>query len=181
MEELVESEKIVADKELQKMQPENLAMELEKTQLNEAIAEIIEKDLSTEQKTQQIFQMIQISQESFSGPIPHPKILQGYQDLLPSAPERILSMAEKEQQHRIDVEKEMLIQNRENISNSTVANKRSSIMAFILVMLLIIVGTVLTILGHPSIGKTIFSITIIGVASIFIVGKLTQKKSDSNK
>ncbi len=181
METLTDSEKITENKELQNEQPDNLTMGLEKTQLNEAIAEIIEKDLPTEQKTQQIYQMIQISQESFSGPIPHPKILQGYQELLPSAPERILSMAEKEQQHRIEMEKEMLKQNGDNISLSNDANKRSTNKAFFLVVLLIFAGVFLTLKGYPSIGIIIFSTTIISVAGIFIVGKLIQKKSDTNK
>jgi uncharacterized membrane protein len=39
-------------------------------------------------------------EEQFSGPIPHPNILESYNRILPGAAERILSMAEEEQKHR---------------------------------------------------------------------------------
>ena len=42
----------------------------------------------------------------FTGPIPPPEILHQYREVLPDAPERILSMAEKQQNHRMDLEKE---------------------------------------------------------------------------
>lgn len=39
-----------------------------------------------------------------SGPLPHPNILRGYEDILPGSAERILQMAEKEQIHRFDLD-----------------------------------------------------------------------------
>jgi uncharacterized membrane protein len=39
-------------------------------------------------------------EEQFSGPIPHPNILESYNRILPGAAERILSMAEEEQKRR---------------------------------------------------------------------------------
>ncbi len=42
--------------------------------------------------------------EHFSGPLPHPKIMADYKKILPGAPERIISMAEKQQEHRINME-----------------------------------------------------------------------------
>lgn len=40
--------------------------------------------------------------QEFSGPLPPPSVLQGYNDIVPDAAERILSMAEREQAHRHD-------------------------------------------------------------------------------
>lgn len=37
---------------------------------------------------------------SFSGPIPHPEVLSGYESLVPGAADRIISMAEREQEYR---------------------------------------------------------------------------------
>ncbi len=46
--------------------------------------------------------------EHFSGPLPHPKILADYKKVLPDAPERIISMAEKQQDHRINIEASLI-------------------------------------------------------------------------
>ena len=175
-----ESERIL-DKELQKLSIDNSNIESGKASLDEAIAQIIENDLPTEQKTQQISQIIRISCESFSGPIPHPKILEGYQAIITSAPERILAMAEKEQQHRIEVENEMLAQNKTNITNSKNANLISQIFAFILILILIGTGTTLTLFGYHAVGITIFGTTILGIAGVFVTGKLFQRNPDNKK
>ena len=44
-------------------------------------------------------------ERSFSGPLPPPEYLDAYEKTLPGAPDRILVMAEKQVDHRIDVEK----------------------------------------------------------------------------
>ena len=43
--------------------------------------------------------------EAFSGPLPSPKILKGYSEIVPDAPERIIRMAEKQVQHDMQKEK----------------------------------------------------------------------------
>ena len=123
---------IIKDQEGQKMEIDNIPQKLE-----DAIEPVISSSqLSNEQKVEKVghlvARMIAVSQESFSGPMPHPDILRGYKELIPDAPERILQMAEQEQKHRIDVEKQMLEQNNKNIVESAKANKRSQIIAFIL-------------------------------------------------
>lgn len=45
---------------------------------------------------------------SYSGPLPHPDILAGYENVLHGAAERIISMAEKEQEHRFSVDEHCL-------------------------------------------------------------------------
>lgn len=42
---------------------------------------------------------------SFSGPLPHPDLLAGYEDVLPGAAERIIAMAENQAAHRIHLER----------------------------------------------------------------------------
>ncbi len=176
-----ESEKVLAHEESPKMQIDDPNIEQEKSRLTEAIAQIIDNDLPTKEKTQQISQIIKVSRESFSGPIPHPRIVGGYKEFIPDAPERILTMAEKEQQHRIDVENEMLTQNKMNITNSKNANLISQIFAFILILVLICTGAMLTLYGHQAVGITIFGTTILGVAGVFVTGKLSQRNSDNKK
>lgn len=41
--------------------------------------------------------------EHYPGPLPHPSILSGYDQIVPGAAERIIQMAERDQQHKIDI------------------------------------------------------------------------------
>lgn len=46
--------------------------------------------------------------ERYSGPLPHPKILSGYEQILPGTADRIVAMAEREQEHRHDMQNKMM-------------------------------------------------------------------------
>ena len=49
-----------------------------------------------------------VIQSEFSGPIPPPNIIKGYEDILPGAAERIISMAERQSAHRQEMERVMV-------------------------------------------------------------------------
>jgi uncharacterized membrane protein len=51
---------------------------------------------------------MRIEAEHFEGPLPHPKILHAYNDILPGAAERILNLLEKQSEHRQSMEKGQL-------------------------------------------------------------------------
>lgn len=46
--------------------------------------------------------------EHFSGPIPHPKHVRGYEEISPGAADRIIRMAEVRQAHHMDMDKKIL-------------------------------------------------------------------------
>lgn len=50
-------------------------------------------------------------EERFSGPIPHPRILKGYEEILPGSADRILTMAENQSKHRQAIEAEVVHSN----------------------------------------------------------------------
>lgn len=64
----------------------------------------------TELKNEEVKQVIhQVFREiEFSGPMPPPNILNGYEKILPGAADRILSMAETQSKHRQLMEKKMI-------------------------------------------------------------------------
>ena len=147
----------------------------------EVIEPIINSDqLSNEKKVEQIVGIIGITHESFRGPIPHPQILKGYQEIVTDAPERIIRMAEKEQMHRQSVENEMLAQTRFAMEQNVKNNKRTQIIAVLLLIMLIGIGTLLTWVGEAVVGGIIFGTTIIGIASIFITGTLQKESTGTN-
>ena len=78
--------------------------------------------------------------ESFSGPLPHPKILAQYKEILPDAPERIIAMAEKQQEHRFNLEKNV-------IKGDIVRANRGLTLGFILFMIFGLGAIVLLAIG----------------------------------
>lgn len=46
-----------------------------------------------------------ISREEFIGPLPHPSILKGYGDIVPNAPERILTVFEEDSRHTREMQR----------------------------------------------------------------------------
>ena len=54
-----------------------------------------------------IAEIIQVQRE-FSGPIPHPDIIRGYENVVPGSANRIIEMAEKQAKHRQDMESIMV-------------------------------------------------------------------------
>lgn len=78
----------------------------ELSQLAEAIVDDL--DIPTESKNQKIEQVIRtlsVSRQLIKSPVPPPDWLAGYKEVEPTAPERILRLAENEQQHRHTMEK----------------------------------------------------------------------------
>ena len=68
----------------------------------EVVEAIKESGLSKEQQSE-IIEAVSVSM-GFSGPIPHPQILAGYEKIVPGAGDRILRMAENEAKHRHSVD-----------------------------------------------------------------------------
>ncbi len=53
---------------------------------------------------------------SFSGPLPPPNILEGYEKIIPGAADRIITMAEKQSNHRQSLENIIIRSNTRNES-----------------------------------------------------------------
>jgi uncharacterized membrane protein len=63
-----------------------------------------------EQQKPQVRQQVMLTYQhsEYSAPIPHPELLAGYERALPGCAERIVAMAEKEQRHRHEMQKQEL-------------------------------------------------------------------------
>ena len=71
--------------------------------------DVILKDVPEEYRERIQCAIVHQSQRSiFQGPLPHPEILAKYDSILPGAAERILVMAEKEQNHRINSDEKII-------------------------------------------------------------------------
>ena len=62
----------------------------------------LQKDMKAKNRNSELLHL----KEEYSGPIPHPNILKQFEEVIPGSADRILKMAEKEQEHRHEFEKE---------------------------------------------------------------------------
>lgn len=81
---------------------ELLPPENEEHEVPEEIGEIVEE--MGEEKIQKIIEY----RETHFGPIPHPRTLAQYQEIIPDAANRIIKMAERQQNHRMSIEKRVI-------------------------------------------------------------------------
>lgn len=68
-----------------------------------------EVEVSIENQEAQVKQYVaEVISREFSGPIPPPEIIKGYELILPGAADRILTMAENQSKHRQDMEEKII-------------------------------------------------------------------------
>lgn len=123
--------------------------------------EIEAEVISDNRKTGKMMLEVQKSEISFSGPLPHPDIMKGYDDIVPGAAERILKMAENQQNHRFKLEEKIVF-------DDSSERKRNSYFAFILTLAVILLGGFLLFKGKNIVGfATVFAglVPLIGIFS----------------
>lgn len=116
------------------------------------------EDPKEEQIEEHVKQYVaEIVKSEFSGPIPPPNIIKGYEEVLPGAADRIIAMAEKQSSHRQEMEKTMVE-----------AESRDSLLgvlfAFVLGMSCIIASIIMVIFVPDNAGA--ISGALIGVTGI---------------
>jgi uncharacterized membrane protein len=109
-------------------------------------------------------------QEEFSGPLPHPQILEYYDHISPGAADRILAMAEKQALHRQELEKAIV--------QSDIANeKRGMNYALIITIFLYGMGAILILNNKELQGL----ITLVSTSAFLVYTFLGQKKKEDDK
>lgn len=109
----------------------------------------------------------QIVTQTFSGPLPPPKLLEEYNMILPGAAERILSMAEAEAKHRHEMEKTVLI---ETASEA----KRGQKYGLFMGIFAITASVVAAFLGAEKTAMVIGGSTVVGLVTVFIIGRFKK-------
>ena len=112
--------------------------------------------------------------QSFSGPLPPPKALEGYELIMPGAADRIITMAENNNAFMIEMDKESL-------QGKIMERRRAQNFAFVLGMTGFIVGGILGFNGYQWAASIIGGTTVVGLASIFVLGRLHQPKGQDDK
>lgn len=111
---------------------------------------------------------------NFSGPLPHPQILEHYNAILPGAAERILKMAEDQSEHRRKLESEVIFS---GINNS----KKGLLFGFIIGITGLIGSVIISLFGQAILGGVIGISTLTALVGVFVYGTSQQKAEREKK
>lgn len=116
----------------------------------------------------------QIQFEQYQGLLPHPKILDEYDQIVPGAAERIIRMAEDQAKHRQDLEKMV-------IGSDTTDSNAGLKFGFILALLAIICGTSCILYGYSVSGGIMGGGAVPSLAGVFVYGSRQRRKEREAK
>jgi uncharacterized membrane protein len=112
----------------------------------------------------------EFAEEHFSGPIPPPRVLEGYEKIVPGAAERILAMAESDMRHQQQYDNAILKASKDNIA-------RGQILGFLIGIATISASIYSAILEYPWLAGILGGSTVVGLVTAFVVGRIIDRKS----
>ena len=150
-------------------------VEGEKVQDTENPVKVI-MDAVPDSKKKEVKEALMIMRsELYSGPIPPPEALARYEEIQPGAADRILKMAEKQQEHRMALETKA-------IGGQVDQSKRGQIFGFIAIFVCIAVAVFFAIYcGITTFAASFLTVTMVILVGLFITGKNVMKKDLSKK
>jgi len=117
---------------------------------------------------------VRASLQSFSGPIPHPSTLEGYERLVKGSADRIIQMAEKQVTHRHSIEKKI-------IKSETLNSLLGVIFAFVIAMTTVLGGVWVMVNGSVWGGGFLGAAGLLGLVSVFIYGTRSRREEREKK
>lgn len=109
----------------------------------------------------QVLQLLEARiEEHFQGPLPHPTILKGYENILPGSANRIITMTERQQQHRMELEHAVI--------HSDILMERLGLAVYFVLAMILVVGGI----WLASEGKQLTGLAIVGASITTLAGAL---------
>jgi len=134
--------------------------------------EILEKP---PEELRTVLQALHVQEEYFQGPLPRPATLKEYEDILSGSADRIITMAEKQQQHRMEMEHAV-------IHSDIVMERLGLATGFILAVILAIGGIWLVSEGKELTGLIVLVGEIAALVGAFLFGqRRRQRELDERK
>ncbi|MDI9354861.1 MAG: DUF2335 domain-containing protein [Cyanobium sp. MAG06] len=104
---------------------------------------------------------VSLTQSIFSGPLPSPNILSEYNNILPTAADRIITMAENQQAHRFGIENRV-------INSDIQKQKLGMILGFLIALSIITAAVVISIYGYYVAGAAIAIGEMCGLLGVYV-------------
>lgn len=116
-----------------------------------------------------------------TGPIPSPTILEQYNRILPSAADRIISMAEREQEHGHKMQEKLVDSQILDKKQERTEKRLGQIFGLTIGVVAILAGSATVVLNSSIAGEVagglIGSSGVIGLVSVFVLGRREQKSA----
>ena len=117
------------------------------------------RDIPEEKRERFIRAMV--LRERYSGPIAHPRIIAGYEQYLPGSADRILTMAEQQQSHRMKLEDR-------SQAAAIQREKRAMYLGFILALALMLISLAVILSGFDIAGLGMIAVSAVSLAGVFL-------------
>lgn len=117
------------------------------------------------------FQAIVRHETSFSGPLPPPEVIRGYDQILPGGAERIFAMAEREQLFRHQLENTA-------VTGAILKDRRGQWMGFSITIIILLIASISAWRGNTTFAGALIAIDLIGLVSVFVLGR---RQPDTDK
>jgi uncharacterized membrane protein len=137
--------------------------------LIEELAERFEKD-----PKKGVQRITATSTHTHSGPLPDPDTLIRYEQAQPGLLERVVHMAEKEQEHRHTMENLL-------VSSKVETDRKGHNLGALLVIFILLICVFVIMNGFPKEGAAIAVTTITGIAAIFVGKQINGKKKETHE
>lgn len=139
------------------------------------------KNQANKKPVQQLSQNQVQFHAQYQGPLPPPKYLSEYESIQPGLAERIVTMAEKEQAHRQELEGKDLDAAIQSNSKEFTEARIGQVFALIIGIAVIVAGAYCATNGAPWPGAVIGSSGVIGLVSVFIMGRNAKGENGHTK
>jgi uncharacterized membrane protein len=114
------------------------------------------------------------SQHFWAGPLPSPQILREFNEIVPGSADRIITMAEKQEDHRIEIESKVI--------ESNIRNEKLGVISGLVIGLAgLSCATICALYGHDWVAGIIGGSTLVSLVSVFVIGKSKREKELSQK
>jgi len=116
-------------------------------------------------------QRVVMQRSMFSGPLPPPSILEGYNGVLDGGAERIMRLTEREQEHRHYMEKTA-------VTGHIRLDRRGQYLGFGVAIIALLSATYLISTGNVISGTIIGTLDLVGLVGAFVYGRHIDSKKD---
>ena len=115
-----------------------------------------------------------ILHEQYSSPIAHPRIIAGYERYLPGSADRILTMAEQQQSHRMKLEGR-------GQAAAIQRDKRGMYLGFILSLALMLISLAVILSGFDIAGLGMIAVSTVSLAGVFLYSRHSTRSELRDK
>lgn len=119
----------------------------------------------------------QVSQQvttQYKGALPPPEMLREFNDIVPNGAERIVAMAEKQLDHRLDLEKTV-------IKGDSKRSWWGLWLGFASTIVVTGAGVSVALIASPVAGATIITSTLVSLAAVFVFGQWSRRAEREHK